>query len=286
MKSILGLYKHASSLVNEPHSCLNKITHIMNMPLPCEYIGNFKRAIMITLDDELGIYDVELEGVAVAYNKNSVKFIDKFAEMTGVQPVISCKIQCDFIVFTPRIDCVLEGIVNKVTSKFIGCLIHGCFYASIHHTAPIDERLIGVSVGDAVTLRVVKLEEDGSGVLSIIGEIRALQSNRDNHRTLKQDFITHDATSNVDCGMKVVFVPSNGDQKLEDFDDTSTVPSFGGEAMQVDNTLPVQCVEEHLSQQDVISKDFPDGETTKKKNKEKKKKEKKKHKKRKMSLLY
>lgn len=281
MKSILGHYERASSLANEPISCLRKVTHIMNMPMPCEYIGNFRSAIKIMLDEELGMYDAELEGVPVAYNKNTIKFTDKFAEMTGVLPIIHCKIQCDFIVFTPLINCVLGGIVNKVTSKFIGCLIHGCFYASIHHSTPTDKRLIGVKIGDAVKLRVVKLEEDGGGVLSIIGEIRALHPNRDNHVTSQQDSAVADAISNVDSGMEDVFVSSNGDPEIEDFDNTlSTLPNFTDDTIQADNTLPVQSVEECLSQQDVNSNDIPDTKTKKKKKKEKKeKKEKKKHKK-------
>lgn len=273
MKSILGNYTRASSLVDTPNSCLTRVSHVMDIPLPCEYMGNFRSAITITLDDTLGIYDVELKGVPVAYNKKTVKFADRHGDMIGVQRIIHCKIKCDYIVFVPKIDSVLEGIVNKVTAKFIGCLVHGCFYASIHHKTPIDNKCIGVKVGDAVKLRMAKLEEDGSGVLSIIGEICGVEPKR-RKQMPQHDFVTSDVVSSVDSGMEDVFTSRDSGTVMEGCDNISLTLS------DTENECTLHNGAEYSSQHDVASKDTAEAKKKKKDKKKdkKKRKDKKKHK--------
>nr|XP_039256118.1 probable replication factor C subunit 1 [Styela clava] len=170
MKSILNNFAAAKELVGKQRSSLVLVSHVLHTPMPCEYLSDIVKAIMVVLKDELEIYSPDMHGVPVAFDEKSVKLLEKHGKTIGAQSYVHCDIKCDFIVFQPKIGQILNGIVNKVTGNTVGCLIHGCFYATIHHkNKNTDDFFSNIEIGDEISLKISKLEEDGNGVLSIIG---------------------------------------------------------------------------------------------------------------------
>ncbi|XP_077031858.1 DNA-directed RNA polymerase I subunit RPA43 isoform X1 [Agelaius phoeniceus] len=66
----------------------------------------------------------------------------------------------------------LWGVINKVAPSHIGCLIHGCFNASIpkpEQMSPVQWQELGLKIGDELKFQVLHLDSDTAGVFFIRG---------------------------------------------------------------------------------------------------------------------
>ncbi|XP_076798108.1 DNA-directed RNA polymerase I subunit RPA43 isoform X2 [Arvicanthis niloticus] len=67
-----------------------------------------------------------------------------------------------------------EGTVNKVSSTHIGCLVHGCFNASIPKPEQMsyeEWQTLEINVGDELEFDVFRLDSDSAGVFCIRGKL-------------------------------------------------------------------------------------------------------------------
>ncbi|XP_068944852.1 DNA-directed RNA polymerase I subunit RPA43 [Petaurus breviceps papuanus] len=67
-----------------------------------------------------------------------------------------------------------QGTVNKVAPSHVGCLVHGCFNASIpkpEHMAPEQWQSLRFQVGDQLEFQVSRLDSDAAGVFCIRGKL-------------------------------------------------------------------------------------------------------------------
>ncbi|XP_073486165.1 DNA-directed RNA polymerase I subunit RPA43 isoform X2 [Aquarana catesbeiana] len=113
-----------------------------------------------------------LEGVPVAYD--NIKIVGELADIHDDEGYVHLNIEVDFVIFQPKCGEKLVGVVNNVAPSHIGCLIHGCFNASIPKPfkMPIEAwQHVGVKIGDQMEFEVFRLDSDAVGVFCIRGKM-------------------------------------------------------------------------------------------------------------------
>ncbi|XP_027540429.1 DNA-directed RNA polymerase I subunit RPA43, partial [Neopelma chrysocephalum] len=122
------------------------------------------------LDAELLRYSESLQGVPVAYD--NIKVVGELGDIYDDQGFIHLNIEADFVIFSPKKGKKLVGIINKVAPSHIGCLIHGCFNASIpkpEQMSIVQWQELGLKIGDELKFQVLHLDSDTAGVFFIRG---------------------------------------------------------------------------------------------------------------------
>ncbi|CAO2612662.1 DNA-directed RNA polymerase I subunit RPA43, partial [Lemmus lemmus] len=133
------------------------------------YLSRKRTGIREQLDAELLRYSESLLGVPIAYD--NIRVVGELGDIYDDQGHIHLNIEADFVIFCPEPGQKLMGTVNKVSSSHIGCLVHGCFNASIPKPEQMsyEER----NVGDELEFDVFRLDSDSAGVFCIRGKLNA-----------------------------------------------------------------------------------------------------------------
>ncbi|NWV36573.1 RPA43 polymerase, partial [Grantiella picta] len=111
-----------------------------------------------------------LQGVPVAYD--NIRVVGELGDIYDDQGFIHLNIEADFIIFSPKKGKKLVGVINKVAPSHIGCLIHGCFNASIpkpEQMSIVQWQELGLKIGDELKFQVLHLDSDTAGVFFIRG---------------------------------------------------------------------------------------------------------------------
>ncbi|NWI57576.1 RPA43 polymerase, partial [Calyptomena viridis] len=157
-------------LVGRRYSCLVVAPHRRHVALPPRFLGRKRSGIRAQLDTELLRYSESLQGVPVAYD--NIKVVGELGDIYDDQGFIHLNIEADFVIFSPKKGKKLVGIINKVAPSHIGCLIHGCFNASIpkpEQMSVVQWQELGLKIGDELKFRVLHLDSDTAGVFFIRG---------------------------------------------------------------------------------------------------------------------
>ncbi|XP_068008576.1 DNA-directed RNA polymerase I subunit RPA43 [Melanerpes formicivorus] len=160
----------ARSLVGHRYSCLVVAPHRRHIALPPRYLGRKRTGIRAQLDEELLRYSESLQGVPVAYD--NIRVVGELGDIYDDQEFIHLNIEADFIIFSPKKGRKLVGVINKVAPSHIGCLIHGCFNASIpkpEQMSIVQWQELGLKIGDELKFQVLHLDSDAAGVFFIRG---------------------------------------------------------------------------------------------------------------------
>ncbi|NWX07407.1 RPA43 polymerase, partial [Caloenas nicobarica] len=162
----------ARGLLGRRYSCLVVAPHRRHVALAPRYLGRKRSGIRAQLDAELLRYSESFQGVPVAYD--NIKVVGELGDIYDDQGFVHLDIEADFVIFSPKKGKKLVGVINKVAPSHIGCLIHGCFNASIpkpEQMSIIQWQELGLKIGDELKFRVLHLESDAAGVFFIRGEL-------------------------------------------------------------------------------------------------------------------
>ncbi|NXW46059.1 RPA43 polymerase, partial [Nyctiprogne leucopyga] len=162
----------ACALVGRRYSCLVVAPHRRHVALAPRYLGRKRTGICAQLDGELLRYSESLQGVPVAYD--NIRVVGELGDIYDDQGFIHLNIEADFVIFSPKKGKKLVGVINKVAPSHIGCLIHGCFNASIpkpEQMSIVQWQELGFKIGDELKFQVLHLDSDAAGVFFIRGEL-------------------------------------------------------------------------------------------------------------------
>ncbi|XP_069769931.1 LOW QUALITY PROTEIN: DNA-directed RNA polymerase I subunit RPA43 [Narcine bancroftii] len=243
-------FSEACSLIQRPHSCLVLDTCRRHLALCPLYLNRKRSGIERQLKTELlrfsersqrsfvpeDVFDdpaktgetpTGLQGVPVAYDR--VRLIGELGDIYDDQGYIHLNIEADFVIFRPKIGQKLIGTVNKVAPSHLGCLVHGCFNASIpkpHHASGIWPSF-AVKVGDSLEFEVLQLDADAAGVLCIRGRLdksAQVPDGVDSEEPLEKQSVEQD-DSLAENKKKKKKKKKNGDEKCEEIEEAMSCTS-------------------------------------------------------------
>ncbi|XP_068603381.1 DNA-directed RNA polymerase I subunit RPA43 [Brachionichthys hirsutus] len=162
----------ASELLSAPYSCLVMNAHRRHVSLSPMYLNKKRTGIEQELGAELLKFSQCLKGVPLAYD--GIRILGQQGHIYDDSGYIHMDIEANFIVFQPGKDHKLLGTVNKLGVGHVGCLVHGCFNASIPKPNLVSLetwRDFGPRVGTDLEFEVNALDANAVGVLLIRGRL-------------------------------------------------------------------------------------------------------------------
>ncbi|XP_010768578.1 DNA-directed RNA polymerase I subunit RPA43 [Notothenia coriiceps] len=165
-------FSAAAELLSAPYSCLVMNTHRRHIALPPMYMSKKRTGIQEELEGELLKFSQSLEGVPLAYENISI--LGHHGSIYDDSGYIHMNIEANFILFQPERGQTLLGKVNKLGVSHVGCLVHGCFNASIPRPNLVSVetwRDAGPRIGAELEFEVTALDADMMGVLLIRGRL-------------------------------------------------------------------------------------------------------------------
>ncbi|XP_073678493.1 DNA-directed RNA polymerase I subunit RPA43-like [Garra rufa] len=169
---LIPSFADAVKLLNARYSCLVLDKHRRHISLPPVYLRKKRTGIQEELNAELLKYSGSLKGVPMAYD--NIKVVGQHGDIYDDQGFIHFNIEASFVVFKPKKGLKLEGVINKMGVGHVGCLVHGCFNASVLKPNLLTTeqwRDSGLSVGQNLEFEVFQLDADSAGVLLIRGRL-------------------------------------------------------------------------------------------------------------------
>jgi DNA-directed RNA polymerase I subunit RPA43 len=121
-------YKRAEleSYVQDPESCVQRITVVERLRFAPNIISNFKQSIMQILSRKIGKYDMKLEGVVLDFRNTKILNMQSCILSDAPQSLI--KIETNFYVFSPRKDAIVDGIVKHINRQSMETIISVVIY--------------------------------------------------------------------------------------------------------------------------------------------------------------
>ncbi|XP_040910051.1 DNA-directed RNA polymerase I subunit RPA43 [Toxotes jaculatrix] len=162
----------ASELLSAPYSCLVMNMHRRHIALPPMYLNKKRTGIQGELEAELLRFSPSLKGVPLAYD--NIRIVGHKGDIFDDSGYVHMDIEANFIVFQPKKGQKLLGKVNKLGVSHVGCLVHGCFNASIPKPNLVTLetwRDAGPRIGAELEFEVTALDADTAGVLLIRGRM-------------------------------------------------------------------------------------------------------------------
>lgn len=110
----------------DPESCVRRITRVERIKFSPNVIANFKQSIMRILSRKIGKYDIYLDGVVLDFRNTRILNTKSAVRLDTPHSVI--KVECNFYVFSPRRNAIINGIVKHINRQSIETVISVVIY--------------------------------------------------------------------------------------------------------------------------------------------------------------
>nr|XP_028606661.1 DNA-directed RNA polymerase I subunit RPA43 isoform X2 [Podarcis muralis] len=168
----LPSFEAARALTESRYSCLVVTPQRRHVALPPRFLHRKRTGIRAQLDAELRRFSESFQGVPVAYD--DIKITKEVGDIIDDIGAVHLDIEADFVVFQPKEGKKLVGTINKMAPSHIGCLVHGCFNASIpkpDHMSTDEWKDLGFQIGNRLIFKVLCFDSDAAGVFCIKGKL-------------------------------------------------------------------------------------------------------------------
>lgn len=144
-------------------SCFRRVETLQRMHVLPSYIGHVSDGILSALNAQILRYSKVYGGVVLSYSKPIV--LGTQGLIMDEQPHIHFSVKVSMYVFRPRVNAILRGTVNSISTAHVGCLVYNCFNASVlarlgGHNARTTSGLFSkqLQVGRQIWFRVTRLD--------------------------------------------------------------------------------------------------------------------------------
>lgn len=133
-------------------------------------LGRIKHYVLEFLNSRVLKFSVALDGVVVAYDRVRITAVP--ARLVDEDPHLRFDVLARVLLFRPKAGSRLVGTVCKVGVDHLGCLVYGCFNASIARPRNADDNWPGEGIdeGSEIPFRVTGVKQ-AHGVISVKAEL-------------------------------------------------------------------------------------------------------------------
>ncbi|XP_026145047.1 DNA-directed RNA polymerase I subunit RPA43-like [Carassius auratus] len=224
---LIPSFADAVKLLSARYSCLVLDSRRKHIALPPQYLQKKRTGIQEELNAELLKYSSSLKGVPMAYD--NIKVVGQYGDIHDDQGFIHFNIEASFVVFQPKKGSKLVGVINKMGVGHVGCLVHGCFNASVVKPGPLSPeqwRDCGLSVGQSLEFEVFQLDADNAGVLLIRGRLE-----KSRVQELVAQTEPKESTTEAECTEDTIDSPKPKKKKKKDKREKESLNDSGLEEM-------------------------------------------------------
>ncbi|XP_061443128.1 DNA-directed RNA polymerase I subunit RPA43 [Rhineura floridana] len=165
-------FEAAQALMESHYSCLVATGHRRHIALPPRFLCRKRTGIRAQLDAELRRFSESFQGVPVAYD--DIKITNELGDIIDDIGAVHLDVEANFVIFQPKPGKKLVGTINKIAPSHIGCLVHGCFNASIpkpDYMSADEWKNLGFQIGNRLIFKVLCFDSDSAGVFCIRGKL-------------------------------------------------------------------------------------------------------------------
>lgn len=120
--------------VNDPNSCVRRITDRLHIGLPPAGLNNFKEAVVDSVNSEkIGRFDAKLDGIVL--DVRNIKVLGNAFAIHTDHPELHVDLLADLHVFRPTVGASIRGIIKHIAKSHISVTIHRVFNVAIRLAA-------------------------------------------------------------------------------------------------------------------------------------------------------
>lgn len=145
--------KELLSYVNDPNSCVRRLTDRLHIGLLPAGLANFKEAVVDTVNrEQIGRFDAKHDGIVL--DVRNIKVLGNSFAIHTDHPELHIDLLADLHVFRPTVGAVIRGVIKHIAKGHISVTIHRVFNVAIRLAGTKK----GLQVNAEITIKVTRFD--------------------------------------------------------------------------------------------------------------------------------